>query len=75
MADIKGEKHMELYEVEKLQHKECPRCGSPIKWGRPIDSIYVILWSGKELADSGYYEVPDKEWKSVGCSPGLLDRV
>jgi len=60
----------EIMAVSKLQKNICPECGKPlktlgynfrtgrpVKWTRPIDSIYLMLWSATEIAVTGYYRL------------------
>ena len=76
-ADIDG-----LAAVGNLQEGICPDCGQPLKtlyhshntgqpvqWTKPVDSLYLTLWNAEEIAGSGYYRIPHKEWTGTVFSP------
>jgi len=41
-------------------------------WSRPVDSAYLILWNAEEIAGSGYYRVPHREWTGTSYAPNKL---
>ena len=82
-VDVEG-----LEAVSKLQEGRCPDCGQPLKvlyhnhktgkpvqWSRPVDSVYLELWQAQEIAGSGYYRIPHREWAGYSFSPGELVRL
>lgn len=75
-ADVSG-----LEVVAKLQSGICPDCGQPLRtlyhnhagkavqWTKPVDSTYLVLWDAQEIAGSGYYRIPSKDWTGQSFSP------
>jgi len=50
------------------------KAGQPVRWSRPVDSTYLGIWGAEEIAGSGYYRIPHREWRGYSFSPGeLLD--
>jgi len=50
------------------------KAGQPVRWSRPTDSTYLDIWGAEEIAGSGYYRIPHREWRGYSFSPGeLLD--
>jgi len=87
-AEAEGENIDGLQAVSNLQAGICPDCGQPLKvlyhnhktgrpvlWSRPVDKTYLDLWRAKEIAGSGYYRIPHKEWSGYDFSPGELLRL
>ncbi len=84
-AEVEGEDVACLQVVSKLQEGICPDCGQPLKvlyhnhktgkpvyWSRPVDSVYLGIWSAQEIAGTGYYRIPHREWSGYSFSPGEL---
>ncbi|MBU1067845.1 hypothetical protein KKE60_08665 [Patescibacteria group bacterium] len=74
-----------LQAVSKLQDGVCPDCGQPLKvlyhnhktgkpviWAGLVDSTYLDIWRAEEIAGSGYYRIPHREWS--GCSFPIIVR-
>lgn len=69
-AEREGEDVAGLQAVDKLQAGICPDCGKPLKvwhhndtgqpvrWSKPVDSTYLLIWSAVEIAGTGYYRLP-----------------
>lgn len=87
-AEAEGGDLAGLTAVSKLQEGTCPDCGRPLKvlhhnrktgkpvlWSRAVDSVYLDIWSAKEIAGSGYYWVPQVENNSYTLSPAELLRL
>lgn len=87
-AEAQGEDVSGLEAVSKLQEGVCPDCGLPLKvlyhnhktgkpvqWSRPVDSVYLGIWQAEEIAGSGYYRIPHREWDGYSFSPGELLRL
>lgn len=63
-----------LLQASQLQQGVCPDCGQPlrtlghakdghtVKWTKPVDSTWLIIWGAEEIADTGYYRISDKAW-------------
>ena len=90
-AEKEGEDVAGLRAVSKLQEGICPDCGEPLKvlrtrhdkkgnevevrWSRPVDGFYLDIWQATEIAGSGYYRIPHREWRGYSFSPGELLRL
>jgi len=87
-AEAEGEDVSGLEAVSSLQSGICPDCGQPLKvvyhshktgkpvlWTRPVDSKYLDLWEAEEIAGTGYYRIPHKEWQGYSFSPVELLRA
>jgi hypothetical protein len=87
-AAREGEDVEGLDAVSNLQAGVCPDCGQPLKvlyhnhetgkpvlWSRPVDSTYLDIWGAEEIAGSGYYRIPHREWSGYSFSPGELLRL
>ncbi len=86
-AEAEGEDAEGLLSVSKLSSGVCPDCGlplevignnpqtgAPVHWSRPVDSAWLVAWNATEIAHSGYYRIPHKEWDGGERSPGVLMR-
>ena len=45
---------MDLVAVEKLENGECPVCGKPLDWSRPLARVWLDIWGARPLG-GGYY--------------------
>jgi hypothetical protein len=77
-----------LLDIGKLQGGICPDCGQPlrtlyrskldgheVKWTRPIDSTWLIIWNAHEIAGTGYHRIPESQWTGKDLSPGEYIRL
>ena len=65
-----------LHAAELIGRGICPECGDPLKpWSRPIPSKYLEAWGAVELGNTGYYQIPHKEYYGSGLSPGAVLRL
>lgn len=87
-AEVQSEDVAGLQMVSNLQEGVCPDCGrplrvlyhdhktgKPVQWSRPVDSVYLNIWSAQEIAGSGYFRIPHREWFGYSFSPGELLRL
>lgn len=70
-----------LLATNSLHEGRCPDCGQPLKtlyhnheghavqWTQPVDSVYLKLWDAQEIAGTGFYRIPHKEWSGTDYSP------
>lgn len=70
-VDIKDDNIPEILAINKLQDGKCPDCGMPLKilgknkktgheirWTKPVDTAWLIIWDAEEIAETGYYRIP-----------------
>lgn len=82
-VDVEG-----LQAVSNLQLGVCPDCGKPlrvlkhnhntagpVRWSKPIDSTYLLIWSAKEIAGTGYYRIPYQARSGTIFTPGEILRL
>jgi len=87
-AEKEGEDVGGLEAVRSLQEGVCPDCGQPLKvlyhnrktdkpvhWAKAVDSVYLLIWGAREIAGTGYYRIPHKEWAGHTFSPDELLRL
>jgi len=80
-AEQEGENVDGLAVIEKLCSGACPDCGEPLKvlshnargdpvrWTRAVDAVYLSAWGAEEIAGTGYYRIPHREWQGDELSP------
>lgn len=53
LDQVKGQ-GVDLVAVEHLESGECPECGKPLDWSRPILRVWLDIWGARPLG-GGYY--------------------
>ncbi|GAI05908.1 unnamed protein product, partial [marine sediment metagenome] len=85
LNQVEGEDVSGLGAVTNLQKGVCSDCGRPLKvlyhnpkgkpvhWTKAVDSVYLGLWGAEEIAGSGYYRIPHRQFTGEFLSaPELL---
>lgn len=48
---------------------------SNVYWSNPISSNYLTIWKAEEIGNTGYYNIPTREYDGDAITPEMVERL